>query len=82
MRIETTDTFGRVDILINNVGITRSSDIQGISLDDWNNSTGVNLMAVFQYSRAVIERKQTAHLLIRVSAVRTRHGVPTKNPQI
>ena len=50
----TINDFGRVDILINNAGITRDNLIMRISEDDWDLVLNVNLKGVFNCSKAVI----------------------------
>jgi 3-oxoacyl-[acyl-carrier protein] reductase len=50
-RIE--DSFHRLDILINNAGISIPAAIQAMSLDQWNKVIEVNLHGVFLCSKAV-----------------------------
>ncbi|HWP69374.1 MAG TPA: 3-oxoacyl-ACP reductase FabG [Rectinemataceae bacterium] len=45
--------FGRIDVLVNNAGITRDGLIQKMSDDDWAAVINVNLTGVFKMTRAV-----------------------------
>lgn len=49
-----TSNYGKVDILINNAGITRDQLIMRMSDDDWDQVLGVNLKSVFLCTRAVL----------------------------
>lgn len=51
----TLETFGKIDILVNCAGISKSSDIQDLSLDDWNATISVNLTGTFLCCREVID---------------------------
>lgn len=48
------DTYGRVDVLYNNVGVSRSGLIGELSDDDWRFQQSVTLDSVFYATRAVI----------------------------
>lgn len=47
--------FGRIDILINNAGITRDNLMLRMSKDDWDTIIRVNLDSVFNLTKAVIK---------------------------
>ena len=44
---DVSDRFGRLDVLVNNAGISRGTDVRGTSLDDWNAVLSVDLTGAF-----------------------------------
>lgn len=46
--------YGRIDILINNAGITRDRTLEKMSLEDWELVMDVNLKGVFNCTQAVV----------------------------
>ena len=48
------DEFGRIDILINNAGITRDTLMLRMKQDDWNAVMSVNLTGTFNVSKSVV----------------------------
>ncbi|MBM6593596.1 SDR family NAD(P)-dependent oxidoreductase [Microvirga pudoricolor] len=51
---KTVDTFGRIDVLINNAGISEPAPIAGTSPESWRKVMAVNLDAVYLLSRAAM----------------------------
>ncbi|MFC1937162.1 3-oxoacyl-[acyl-carrier-protein] reductase [Chloroflexota bacterium] len=51
---KTMSAYGKVDILVNNVGITRDQLLMRMSDDDWDSVLTVNLRTVFLCTRAVL----------------------------
>lgn len=49
----TLETFGRVDVLVNNAGTTRRAPVAEFTTEDWDYVLGVNLRAIFLLSRTV-----------------------------
>ena len=66
----TEETFGRVDILINNAGITRDKTLMLMTPEEWHAVMDVNLTGVFNYSKAVIIKmlKQKSGHIINISS--------------
>ena len=52
---DTIKKYGKIDILINNVGINQEKMFQDITDEDWNNVMKVNLYSVFCTTQEVIE---------------------------
>jgi len=68
---ETVEKFGRIDILINNAGITRDALIHKMSEEDWNNVIDVNLKGTFNCSKAAAKfmMEQKYGRIISISSV-------------
>jgi 3-oxoacyl-[acyl-carrier protein] reductase len=47
------ETWGRIDVLVNNAGIARVEEFLKISEESWDRTMAVNLKSVFQLSQAV-----------------------------
>ncbi len=62
------ETFGKINILVNNAGIEISGAIEDVTEEDWDRVMAVNLKGVFLCSQAVgrhmIERKRLDRSLI------------------
>lgn len=65
------DKFGRIDILINNAGITRDSLIMRMKEEDWDKVISTNLKGVFNCSRAAVRFmiKQKGGRIINIASV-------------
>lgn len=50
---EVTQTFGGIDVLVNNAGINRQYPVEKMPLEVWNSIIGVNLTGMFLVSREV-----------------------------
>lgn len=47
------NTFGKIDVLINNAGIAKHINVEDMSFEDWQEVMDVNLNGVFKVSKAV-----------------------------
>ena len=74
--------FGRLDVLVNNAGTTVStppSDLDGLSMDDWDRVFAVNVRGTFQVTRAAVPlltRSPRAAVVNTASIVGLRPGPP------
>jgi len=70
--------FGRLDILINNAGITRDKSLMMMNSDDWSDVIDTNLTGVFNTSRACIITflKQKSGTIVNISSVSGIHPLP------
>jgi len=63
--------FGKVDVLVNNAGITKDTILMRMSEDDWDMVLNVNLKSVFNCTKAVIRSmvKQRGGRIVNISSV-------------
>ncbi|MBU2591530.1 MAG: 3-oxoacyl-[acyl-carrier-protein] reductase [Nitrospinae bacterium] len=65
------ERFGKVDILINNAGITRDSLLLRMKKEAWDAVIGVNLTGVFNFTKAVVKYmiKQKSGRIVNISSI-------------
>jgi 3-oxoacyl-[acyl-carrier protein] reductase len=68
--------FKRVDILINNAGITKRGSIEDLTEEDWNRVMDINLKGAFNCAKAVvgIMKKQRYGKIINISSIAGKIG--------
>lgn len=70
------EKFGKIDILINNAGITRDNFLTKMSIDDWNKVISINLTGTFNCTKSVIPfmYEKESGVIINVSSVVAIYG--------
>ena len=65
------EDFGRIDILINNAGVTRDGLSMRMSIEDWDTVVDTNLRGAFSFAQAVMRSmiKQRSGRIINISSV-------------
>jgi 3-oxoacyl-[acyl-carrier protein] reductase len=68
--------FGRIDVLVNNAGITRDTLMLRMSTDDWNAVIQTNLTGAFHWTKPVSRLMMRARTgrIINISSVIGQHG--------
>ena len=71
------DQFGRVDILINNAGLSLNGEVDGYALSDWQTVIGTNLTGPFLLCREVLPgmKRQRGGQIINVASGAGRNGI-------
>lgn len=70
------EKFNRIDVLVNNAGITRDNFLTKMTIDDWNKVIAVNLTGTFNMTKAVIPYmyEKESGVIINVSSVVAIYG--------
>ena len=66
-----TDTYGPVDVLVNNAGITRDNLLMRMKADEWNSVINTNLTSLYRLSKSVVRgmMKARAGRIINIASV-------------
>lgn len=68
---EVKEKFGKIDILINNAGITKDRTFKNMSKEDWDTVINVNLNGVFNATKSVIQHmlEQNDGRIVTISSI-------------
>ncbi|MES2257359.1 MAG: 3-oxoacyl-ACP reductase family protein [Pseudomonadota bacterium] len=81
---ETLAIFGRIDILINNAGITHAADFLDLEEDDFDRVLRINLKSMFLCGQAAARQmvKQQSGCIINMSSVNAELAIPNQVPYV
>ena len=76
------NTFGRIDVLVNNAGIIRRGTIETVTEEDWDRVIAINLKGTFNCCKAVVEpmKRQGGGKIVNVSSISGKTGDITSAP--
>ena len=76
----TLDSFGRIDVLVNNAGVNVRSPIDKITTADWRQILDANLTGTFNCTRAVVPHmmERRSGKIVNVSSRAGRRATPTR----
>ena len=80
----TLQAFGRIDILINNVGVTHAADFLDLHEDDFDRVLRINLKSMFLCGQAAAREmvKQQSGSIINMSSVNSELAIPNQVPYV
>lgn len=81
----TLDAFGRIDILINNAGVTHAADFLDLSEEDFDRVLRINLKSMFLCSQAVARemvKRGEGGSIINMSSVNAELTIPNQVPYV
>lgn len=74
------DTWGRLDIVVNNAGIGAQGDVSGNDDDEWRRVLDVNLLGAVRVSRAALPhlRRSPAAAIVNMCSIAATAGLPQR----
>lgn len=80
----TLQAFGRIDILINNAGVTHAADFLDLHEDDFDRVLRINLKSMFLCGQAAAREmvKQRSGCIINMSSVNSELAIPNQVPYV
>jgi NAD(P)-dependent dehydrogenase (short-subunit alcohol dehydrogenase family) len=80
----TLQAFGRIDILVNNVGVTHAADFLDLHEDDFDRVLRINLKSMFLCGQAAAREmvKQGSGSIINMSSVNSELAIPNQVPYV
>ncbi len=71
---EAADTFGKIDVLVNNAGIVRDRTLKKMSLEEWNDVIQTNLTGPFYVTKEVLQHMGEGGRIINISSIIGQYG--------
>ena len=71
---QTTERFGRLDVVVNNAGLMTFTPIEDLTAEEWNRVLGVDLLGAFFFTREGFRRMRSGGAIVNVSSI---HAVMT-----
>jgi len=71
---QTTDRFGRIDVVVNNAGLMIFAPIEQLTSEQWLNVLSVDLLGAFYFTREAFRRMTGGGAIVNVSSI---HAVET-----
>lgn len=70
------EKFGRIDIVVNNAGITRDASLKKMEIDQWNAVINTNLSSLYNVCKPVLESMQKNRFgrIVNISSVNAQRG--------
>jgi 3-oxoacyl-[acyl-carrier protein] reductase len=76
---EVKNTFGRIDLLVNNAGVTRDNLILRMKEEDWDEVMDTNLKGAWNFAKAALRtmlRQDTGGSILNISSISGEIGMP------
>ena len=76
--LKTKEAFGKIDILINNAGLSSSTPIENYTMEEYDSLVNLNIKGVFVSSKVAIPYlKETKGVILNTSSMVSKYGQPS-----